>query len=99
MTFTDFCLQDWYSVAKIVAEQASLEYSEKHGLNVVTLCPPLVFGPLLQPTVNTSSKFLIYVINGNADLCPSVLFHCLKFTLINIMFNLASWFNPSLSTI
>ncbi|XP_037442389.1 cinnamoyl-CoA reductase 1-like [Triticum dicoccoides] len=73
----DFCQEneDWYSVAKIVAEQASLEYSEKHGLNVVTLCPPLVFGPLLQPTVNTSSKFLIYVINGGPDVMSNKLWH------------------------
>ena len=62
-----FCFywQDWYSVAKIMGEQAALEYADKNGLNVVTLCPPLVFGPLLQPTVNTSSKFLIYVIKGS----------------------------------
>ena len=61
-----FCWQDWYSVAKITAEQTALEYGDKNGLNVVTLCPPLVFGPLLQPTVNTSSKFLIYVIKGSS---------------------------------
>jgi nucleoside-diphosphate-sugar epimerase len=48
-----------------MAEQAALEYADKNGLNVVTLCPPLVFGPLLQPVVNTSSKFLIYVIKGS----------------------------------
>ncbi|WVZ65411.1 hypothetical protein U9M48_014776 [Paspalum notatum var. saurae] len=65
----EFCEEngDWYSVAKITAEQTALEYGDKNGLNVVTLCPPLVFGPLLQPTVNTSSKFLIYVIKGGPD--------------------------------
>lgn len=63
-TFTALCWQEWYRVAKIVAEQAAFEYAEKNGLNVVTLCPPLVFGPLLQPTVNASSKFLIYVVKG-----------------------------------
>lgn len=73
----DFCQknEDWYSVAKIVAEQASFEYSEKNGLNVVTVCPPLVFGPLLQPTVNTSSKFLIYVTNGGPDVMSNKLWH------------------------
>ncbi|CAN6196451.1 unnamed protein product [Urochloa humidicola] len=67
--------EDWYSVAKIMAEQAALEYGDKNGLNVVTLCPPLVFGPLLQPTVNTSSKFLIYVIKGGPDVMNNKLWH------------------------
>uniref|UniRef100_A0A0A9DKP2 NAD-dependent epimerase/dehydratase domain-containing protein n=1 Tax=Arundo donax TaxID=35708 RepID=A0A0A9DKP2_ARUDO len=63
----EFCKEngDWYSVAKITAEQTALEYADKNGLDVVTLYPPLVFGPLLQSTVNTSSKFLIYVIKGS----------------------------------
>ncbi|KAK1631959.1 hypothetical protein QYE76_006274 [Lolium multiflorum] len=73
----EFCKEneDWYSVAKIVAEQASREYAEKNGLTVVTLCPPLVFGPLLQPMVNTSSKFLIYVIKGGPDVMNNKLWH------------------------
>ncbi|GJM85365.1 hypothetical protein PR202_ga01810 [Eleusine coracana subsp. coracana] len=63
----EFCKEngDWYSVAKITAEQIALDYADKNGLNVVTLCPPLVFGPLLQPTVNTSSNFLIYIVKGS----------------------------------
>ncbi|RCV43187.1 hypothetical protein SETIT_9G274900v2 [Setaria italica] len=63
----EFCeeKEDWYSVAKLVAEQEALEYAEENGLNVVTLCPPYVFGPLLQSTVNTSSKLLIYIIKGS----------------------------------
>jgi nucleoside-diphosphate-sugar epimerase len=58
-----------------MAEQASLEYADKNGLNVVTLCPSFVFGPLLHPTVNTSSKFLIYVIKGSVvdASCPLLL--------------------------
>ncbi|GJN21436.1 hypothetical protein PR202_gb08908 [Eleusine coracana subsp. coracana] len=58
---------DWYSVAKITAEQIALDYADKNGLNVVTLCPPLAFGPLLQPTVNTSSNFLIDIVKGGPD--------------------------------
>ncbi|CAL5073593.1 unnamed protein product [Urochloa decumbens] len=71
----EFCKEngDWYSVAKIMAEQAALEYGDKNGLNVVTLCPPLVFGPLLQPTVNTSSKFLIYVVKDVRDVADALL--------------------------
>jgi len=61
---TKFCLQDWYSAAKTIAEETALEYGEKNGLTVVTVCPCLVLGPLLQPLVNTSSELLIYIIKG-----------------------------------
>ncbi|TVU10055.1 hypothetical protein EJB05_43561 [Eragrostis curvula] len=71
----EFCKknENWYAVAKVMAEQAAWEYADNNGLNVVTLCPPYVFGPLLQPTVNTSSKFLIYVIKGGPDAMSNVL--------------------------
>ncbi|CAN6174820.1 unnamed protein product [Urochloa humidicola] len=73
----EFCKEtgNWYCVAKIVAEEAALEYGDKNGLNVVTLCPPLTLGPLLQPTVNASSKFLIYVIKGGSDAITNKLWH------------------------
>ena len=57
-------LQSWYPVAKIAAEAAALEYGRETGLDVVTLNPALVFGSLLQPTVNASSQFLIYLLKG-----------------------------------
>ncbi|XP_020151336.1 cinnamoyl-CoA reductase 1 [Aegilops tauschii subsp. strangulata] len=51
--------ENWYCLSKTLAEREAWAYAEKAGLDVVTVCPPLVFGPLLQPTVNTSSLFLI----------------------------------------
>uniref|UniRef100_A0A453SHZ3 NAD-dependent epimerase/dehydratase domain-containing protein n=3 Tax=Aegilops tauschii TaxID=37682 RepID=A0A453SHZ3_AEGTS len=51
--------ESWYCLSKTLAEREAWAYAEKTGLDVVTVCPPLVFGPLLQPTVNTSSLFLI----------------------------------------
>ncbi|CAL5073596.1 unnamed protein product [Urochloa decumbens] len=68
-------LKNWYCAAKIVAEEAALEYGDKNGLNVVRLCPALSLGPLLQPTVNASSKFLIYVIKGGPDAMTNKLWH------------------------
>uniref|UniRef100_A0A0D3H8E6 NAD-dependent epimerase/dehydratase domain-containing protein n=1 Tax=Oryza barthii TaxID=65489 RepID=A0A0D3H8E6_9ORYZ len=53
--------KEWYSASKVIAEKMALEYAEKKGLNVVTVCPCLVFGPQLQPTVNTSNELLIYI--------------------------------------
>uniref|UniRef100_A0A453L5D7 NAD-dependent epimerase/dehydratase domain-containing protein n=1 Tax=Aegilops tauschii subsp. strangulata TaxID=200361 RepID=A0A453L5D7_AEGTS len=57
----------WYNLAKTVAEETAWEYAEKNELNVVTLCPCIVFGPQLQPVVNTTSELLIYVLKGGPN--------------------------------
>jgi nucleoside-diphosphate-sugar epimerase len=57
--------QDWYSVAKITSEEVALEYGREIGLDVVTINPALVLGPLLQPVCNTSCQFLIYFLKGS----------------------------------
>jgi nucleoside-diphosphate-sugar epimerase len=58
--------EDWYSVAKIEAEEMALEYGKKNGLHVLTICPGIVFGPMLQTVeINTSSKVLLYMIKGS----------------------------------
>ncbi|XP_073102268.1 cinnamoyl-CoA reductase 1-like [Elaeis guineensis] len=56
--------ENWYCLSKTLAESEALEYAEKHGLDVVTVCPCYVLGPLLQPTVNSSSLFLINLLKG-----------------------------------
>ncbi|PVH64610.1 hypothetical protein PAHAL_2G315400 [Panicum hallii] len=73
----NLCLknEDWYMAAKTLAEGTALEYAEKNGLTVVTVCPCVVLGPLLQPVVNTSSEFLIYVIKGGPTVMNYMLWH------------------------
>ncbi|KAL6655329.1 hypothetical protein ACP70R_006155 [Stipagrostis hirtigluma subsp. patula] len=73
----NLCLknEDWYMAAKTVAEETALEYAEKNGLTVFTVCPCVVLGPLLQPAVNTSSEFLIYVIKGGPTVMNNILWH------------------------
>uniref|UniRef100_A0ACD6A916 Uncharacterized protein n=1 Tax=Avena sativa TaxID=4498 RepID=A0ACD6A916_AVESA len=66
----DFCRQNeiWYGLAKTEAEEIALEYGNRNGLHVVTICPGVVFGPLLQHVVpNTTSKVLLYIIKGGPD--------------------------------
>uniref|UniRef100_A0ACD5ZC11 Uncharacterized protein n=1 Tax=Avena sativa TaxID=4498 RepID=A0ACD5ZC11_AVESA len=55
----------WYCLSKTLAEREALAYAEKTGMDVVTVCPPLVLGPLLQPVANTSSLVLINLLKGN----------------------------------
>ncbi|CAL5008052.1 unnamed protein product [Urochloa decumbens] len=54
--------EDWYFLSKTLAEHEAFAYAAKTGLDIVTICPSLVIGPLMQPTVNTSVKvFLGYI--------------------------------------
>uniref|UniRef100_A0A0E0ETK7 NAD-dependent epimerase/dehydratase domain-containing protein n=1 Tax=Oryza meridionalis TaxID=40149 RepID=A0A0E0ETK7_9ORYZ len=66
----EFCRENknWYCLAKTEAEEIALEYSEKNGLHVITVCPALVFGPLLHTMqLNTSSRVLLYIMKGGPD--------------------------------
>ncbi|XP_042448069.1 cinnamoyl-CoA reductase 1-like [Zingiber officinale] len=56
--------ENWYGLSKTLAEREAVNYAEKHGLDVVTVCPVYVIGPLLQPTVNPSSLFFIHILKG-----------------------------------
>jgi nucleoside-diphosphate-sugar epimerase len=63
-----FC-QNWYCLSKTQAEREALAYGEKAGtttMDVVTVCPPWVLGPLLQPTVNTTSMRLVAYLTGSS---------------------------------
>ncbi|KAJ3709197.1 hypothetical protein LUZ61_012902 [Rhynchospora tenuis] len=54
----------WYPVSKILAEKAAWDFSEKEGLDVVTICPGLVLGPVLPPKVYGSVQLFIYILKG-----------------------------------
>ncbi|KAJ4702348.1 Cinnamoyl-CoA reductase [Melia azedarach] len=49
----------WYCLSKTEAESEALEFAKRTGLDVVTVCPTLVLGPLLQSKMNASSLVLI----------------------------------------
>ncbi|KAL3845916.1 hypothetical protein ACJIZ3_003319 [Penstemon smallii] len=53
---------NWYCYSKTVAESEAWEYAKKTGLDVVTLLPTLVIGPMLQQAVNASSLALIKIL-------------------------------------
>ncbi|XP_015693736.1 cinnamoyl-CoA reductase 1-like [Oryza brachyantha] len=59
--------QDWYYLSKTLAEHEASAYAAKTGLDIVTICPSLVIGPLMQPTVNSSSKVLLNYFKGDRD--------------------------------
>jgi len=59
--------EDWYYLSKTLAEREAFAHAAKTGLDVVTICPSLVWGPLMQPTVNSSSKILLNYFRGDHD--------------------------------
>ncbi|XP_062097173.1 cinnamoyl-CoA reductase 1-like [Humulus lupulus] len=57
----DYCrtTQNWYCLSKTLAESEAFEFSRKTGLHVVSVCPTIVLGPILQSNVNASTLILL----------------------------------------
>ncbi|CAN1316681.1 Phenylacetaldehyde reductase [Linum perenne] len=54
----------WYMLAKTLAEELAWKFSKENGIDIVTLNPGLVIGPLLQPTLNTSAESILNLVKG-----------------------------------
>ncbi|EOY10130.1 PREDICTED: cinnamoyl-CoA reductase 1 [Theobroma cacao] len=54
----------WYMLSKTLAEEAAWKYAKDNGIDMVTVNPGLVIGPLLQPTINASVEPILKLING-----------------------------------
>ncbi|OEL35803.1 Tetraketide alpha-pyrone reductase 1 [Dichanthelium oligosanthes] len=57
--------KEWYVLSKTLAEQAAWKFSKDNGIDLVTINPAMVIGPLLQPTLNTSAQIVLYLISGS----------------------------------
>ncbi|KAF0931444.1 hypothetical protein E2562_004571 [Oryza meyeriana var. granulata] len=65
-------IENWYCLSKMLAEREAWRFAaDNAGMDVVTVCPPLVLGPLLQSTVNTSSSILINLLKGDQEIAAS----------------------------
>ncbi|KAL5707199.1 hypothetical protein ACHQM5_025280 [Ranunculus cassubicifolius] len=53
-----------YSLAKTIAESEALEYGKGAGLEVITVCPSTIIGPMLQSAVNWSSWLIFKLLKG-----------------------------------
>ncbi|XP_073139243.1 phenylacetaldehyde reductase-like [Henckelia pumila] len=62
----EFCRQkqQWYILSKTLAEDAAWKFVKEKGIDMVTINPTMVIGPLLQPTLNTSSSAILNFVNG-----------------------------------
>ncbi|KAK6245985.1 hypothetical protein SCA6_009075 [Theobroma cacao] len=76
-----FCkaIKQSYCFSKTAAESEAWEYAKRSGLNVVTICPSVIIGPLLQPTMNSSSLYLLKFLQGfspDSDDDYATFIHC-----------------------
>lgn len=60
-----FHFQQWYFLSKTLAEEAAWKFAKENGIDLVTMNPGLVIGPLLQPTLNLTSELIVVVVKGN----------------------------------
>ncbi|XP_048129598.1 cinnamoyl-CoA reductase 1-like [Rhodamnia argentea] len=63
--------ENWYCLSKTEAESEALEYANRNGLDVVSVCPSYIFGPILQPTLNASTMVLLNVMKGGQESVPN----------------------------
>ncbi|KAK8621306.1 hypothetical protein V6N13_067744 [Hibiscus sabdariffa] len=54
----------WYVLSKTLAEDSAWKFTKDNGIDMVSINPGMVIGPLLQPTVNTSVDQILKLING-----------------------------------
>ena len=58
--------QLWYALSKTLAEDAATKFSKDNALELVTINPGYVIGPILQPTLNlTSEDIMSFIKTGN----------------------------------
>ncbi|CAN6483282.1 unnamed protein product [Victoria cruziana] len=63
----DFCreIKSWYVLSKTLAEEQAWKFAEEAKIDMVTINPAMVIGPLLQPILNTSSAVILKLIDGS----------------------------------
>ncbi|KAJ1703415.1 hypothetical protein LUZ63_003194 [Rhynchospora breviuscula] len=59
--------ENWYCLSKTVAEREALNFASTNALDLVTVCPGLILGPMLQSTINASSLVLINLLKGTRE--------------------------------
>lgn len=67
----------------------AFEYARSSGLDVVSVCPTLVLGPMMQSTVNSSSMVLLKLLKGS--FCISLPTHICNSVAFFMIISLFQW--------
>jgi len=65
--------QSWYPLSKTLAEKSAWDYmatERKRDFRLIVINPTLIVGPILQPTLNTSSEIVASYLNGEKEVIP-----------------------------
>ncbi|KAJ4971144.1 hypothetical protein NE237_004243 [Protea cynaroides] len=62
-----------YVLSKTLSEEAAWKFAKEKGVDMITINPSMVIGPLLQPTLNSSVKLILDLVNG-AQTFPNLTF-------------------------
>ncbi|KAL2461219.1 NAD(P)-binding Rossmann-fold superfamily protein [Abeliophyllum distichum] len=64
----------WYPLSKTLAEEAARRFEDENGIDLVTMHPGFVFGPLLQPTLNLTSEAFVNLIKEGNEIWHNVVY-------------------------
>lgn len=81
-------------LSKTLAEDAAWKFVKEKGIDLVAINPAMVIGPLLQPTLNTSSAAVLNLINGEL-LYPANTSTCFVLDSLDNIVSAASFFRFS----
>lgn len=67
-----FCekVKQFYALSKTLAEEAALKFAKENKIDLVTLHPGYVIGPLLQPVLNLTSGGILNLIKNGKEVFP-----------------------------
>jgi dihydroflavonol-4-reductase len=71
-SIADSPLTDPYSRSKTLAERRAWEVANETGLNLVTICPPYILGPLLGRAPSTSHLLLTKILKHQIPGAPDI---------------------------
>lgn len=54
----------WYMMSKTLAEDAAWKFAKDHGIDLVTINPGHVLGPILQPNLNETAELILDLVTG-----------------------------------
>ncbi|XP_021772894.1 cinnamoyl-CoA reductase 1-like isoform X1 [Chenopodium quinoa] len=63
----EFCKESsmmWYTISKTLAEGTAWKFAKENGIDMVSMNPGMVIGPMLQLTLNSSVAPILNLING-----------------------------------
>ncbi|KAL2629038.1 hypothetical protein R1flu_013724 [Riccia fluitans] len=70
----DFCKERklWYQMSKTLAEKAAWDFVKDKHFDLVVINPAMVVGPFLQNSLNTSTEFILEMLNGTMKEYPNI---------------------------